>query len=114
MATKLEKQQDQKLAKDILDQHANKLENGLVLISQELGKGMTDYLRVQIVYPDNNGKIITSHLTWAMAKLFGYSLRDRSGYWALAISGGGYSKADELARSLAFFYGVDRVRYELN
>lgn len=116
MATKLEKKQDQERASAILWNFAPEIENdnALFLITQEYGKGITDYLRVQIAYTDKAGSIQTAHLTWALAQLFGYSLRDRQGYHYLAISGGGYSKADEIARSLAFFFGTNRVRYELN
>lgn len=116
MATKLEKQQDQQRAREILDLCAPHIQDGsaLLLISQENGKGMTDYLRAKLAYTDSEGSTQTLHLTWAIAKALGYSLRDRSGYWYLAISGYGYSKADEIARSLAFLFGVSRVRYELN
>lgn len=116
MATKLEKQQDQQRAREILDFFAPQIqdETALLVISQELGKGLTDYLRVALAYTDNNGKVQTAHLTWAIAQIFGYSLRDRNGRHYLAISGYGYSKADEIARSLAMIYGVARVRYETN
>lgn len=114
--TKAEKAKDQQLAREILDHYAPQIqdESALLLISQEVGKGLTDYLRVQLAYSDNDGKIQTAHFTWAVGKLFGHTLRDRNGYHYLAISGYGYSKADEIARSLAMVYGVARVRYELN
>lgn len=114
--TKAEKLADQQRAKEILAQYASDIESGdyLLMITQELGKGLTDYLRVQIVYNNSDGKPSTSHLTWAISKALGYTLRDRNGYHYLAISGYGFSKADEIARSLAFIYGVDRIRYELN
>lgn len=116
MATKLETELDIQRSKEILDYYAPQIQDGsaLLLISQDVGKGLTDYLRVQLAYTDTDGKTQTAHFTWAVSKLFGYSLRDRNGYYYLAISGYGYSKADEIARSIARFYGVDRVRYEQN
>ena len=116
MATKLEKKQDQQRAREILDLYAEQIQDGtaLLFISQEFGKGLTDYLRVALTYADNDGKTQVAHLTWALAQIFEYSLRDRNGRHYLAISGYGYSKSDEIARSLAFYYGVDRIRYELN
>lgn len=114
--TKAEKKADQQRAREILDYYAPQIqdETALLLISQEIGKGLTDYLRVQLAYSDGRGNIQTAHLTWAIAQIFGYSLRDRNGYSYLAISGYGYSKPDEIARSLAMIYGVARVRYETN
>lgn len=115
-ATLTEKDQDKYLAWDILKapREAVQADDYVLLISQELGRGSTDYLRVSIVYKGRDGKLANSHLTWAIAKAFGYSLRDRSGSWYLAINGGNYSKPDEVARDLAKFYGVERVRYERN
>ena len=114
--TKAEKLADLARGVDILNVHAEEIRSGnaLVLISTEYGKGVTDYLRASVVYTDKDGTTQRSHLTWAIAKALGYSLRDRNGYWFISISGGGYSKADEIARSLANFYGIDRVRYEQN
>lgn len=114
--TKLEKKQDQQRAREILDYYAPQIQDGsaLLVISQEFGKGLTDYLRVALAYNDEKGNIQTAHLTWAIAKIFEYSLRDRNGRHYLAISGYGYSKSDEIARSLAMIYGVSRVRYETN
>lgn len=87
-------------------------DGGLLLVSAEYGRGVTDYFRASIATGYNGAQTI-SHLTWAMAKVFGYSLRDRHGYWHLAISGGGYSKPDAMARDLAANYGLERVRYEI-
>lgn len=114
--TKAEKQQDQQLARETLDAYAKYIQDGsaMLMISQEVGKGLTDYLRVQLVYPDFDGKVQTAFFTWAVAQIFGHTLRSRNGYMYLAISGYGYSKADEIARSLAMIYGVARIRYELN
>lgn len=116
MTTKLEKKQDQERAREILNAYAPQVQEGsaLLIISQDFGKGLTDYLRVALAYNDEKGNIQTAHLTWAVAQIFGYSLRDRNGRHYLAIGGYGYSKADEIARSLAMVYGVARVRYELN
>jgi hypothetical protein len=114
MTTKTEKAQDLKMALDILRNHKNDITQGgaLVLISQELGKGMTDYYRVSLAYKREN-QINQAHLTWAIANALGYSLRDRNTQWYLAINGGNFSKPDEIARALASFYGVERVRYEI-
>jgi hypothetical protein len=113
--TKQERINNKKDALDLLIAHRKHvLAGGLFLITQEQGKGLTDYLRVSLVYQGKDGETMRSNLTWSVAKALGYSLRDRSGYWYLPISGYGYSKADEVARSLASFYGVDRIRYELN
>lgn len=114
MTTTTEKRQDHEMARNILDNHKHDITEGgaLVLISQELGKGSTDYFRVTLAYRRNH-LITHAHLTWAVAKALGYSLRDRSGYWFLAINGGGFSKPDEIARHLGDYYGLERVRYEL-
>jgi hypothetical protein len=116
MTTKAEKKQDQKLARDIFDVYAPYIQDGsaLLLISQDVGKGLTDYLRVQLAYTDEEGRVRTAHFTWAVAQILGHTLRNRNGYMYLAISGYGYSKPDEIARGLAMIYGVDRIRYELN
>lgn len=114
--TKAEKTQDQQLARTTFDAYAPYIQDGsaLLMISQEVGKGLTDYLRVQLAYPDKDGKVQTAFFTWAVAQIFEYPLRNRNGYMYLAISGYGYSKPDEIARSLAMIYGVERIRYELN
>jgi hypothetical protein len=116
MATTSEKLQDTKLASEILNRFEKDIKSGkfLLLITQENGRGETDYLRVSIVTTKENGELEKGCLTWAISRTFGYFLRDRGGYWNLAIGGGGYSKADDVAYSLAHFYGVDRIRYELN
>ena len=112
--TQAEKMADLSRARDLLNGYADdiKSEKALVLISVDYGKGVTDYLRVAIAGTDSTGKVQTGHLTWAIAKALGYTLKSRNGYWFLAISGGGYSKSDEIARHLAIYYGIDRVRYE--
>ncbi len=86
--------------------------DGLLIISADYGKGMTDYFRVA-VQTKTTGTGYLSHLTWAIAKQFGYTLKDKDGRWHLAISGYGFSKSDEIARTLANFYGVERIRYEV-
>jgi len=112
--TKAEKQQDLDHALDILESVREDLTapSGLLLISAEWGKSVTDYFRVstQCVH---SGYAHLSHLTWAIAKVCGYRLRDKNGYWSLAIHGGGFSKPDEIARSLAHHYGVERIAYEI-
>lgn len=114
MATATEKRQDREDALAVLEKYRQEVESGnaLFLIHAEYGKGETDFFRVQIIYTDN-GKNHLSHLTWHIGKAFGYSLRERTGTrWYLAIRGGNFSKSDEIARTLANFYGVERVRYE--
>lgn len=115
MTTATEKKKDYALAIDTLDRYAAEIQNGngLILISQELGKGLTDYYRVSLVYQTETRGVETAHLTWAIAKALGYSLRDRAGYWCLPVSGYGYSKPDQIARDLAAYYKLDRVKYEI-
>ena len=114
--TATEKREDEQRARDILEQVREEITSGnaLLLISAELGKGETDYLRALLTYSNKDGRTDYAHLTWAVAKLFGYSLRDRAGYWFIAMGGGGYSKPDEIARALANYYGIERIRYERN
>lgn len=114
MTTKQQKLDDLNLALETLDRAKEHLKGrkSLLLISQEQGKGLTDYLRVALVHPSCCEDLVTSHLTWAIAKAFGYSLRERNGYWYLAISGYGYSKPYEVADSLAKHYGLERIYYE--
>lgn len=112
--TKTEKVQEREMALYILKNHASDITEGgaLLLISQELGKGVTDYYRVTLAYRREH-QINQAHLTWAIGKALGFSLRDRNSQWYLAIHGGNFSKPDEIARALASFYGVERVRYEI-
>jgi hypothetical protein len=114
--TTAEKREDEQRARDILEQVREEITSGnaLMLISAELGKGETDYLRALLAYTNKDGRTDYAHLTWAIAKLLGYSLRDRAGYWFIAMGGGGYSKPDEIARALANYYGIERIRYERN
>lgn len=112
--TAAEKREDRQTALDILESVREQITNGnaLLLINAELGKGATDYFRALLTYTNKEGRTDYAHLTWAISKVFGYTLKDRNGFWCLAIYGGGYSKADEIARSLANHYQIDRVRYE--
>lgn len=92
--------------------------DGLLLVSATYGTGATDYFRTTAVtaYQMNTiytGSQTTWSLTWAMSKVFGYSLRDRNGRMYLALNGGNYSKPDQLARDLAGYYGLERIRYEI-
>jgi hypothetical protein len=121
MATTKEKKEDQVRAVWILESVREEITSGsgLVSITTDYGKGITDYLRVSVFYSreseafgSEGSEVRQSHLTWAIAKQFGYSLRDRSGRWYLAISGGGYSKSYEIALSLARYYGIEKIRYE--
>jgi hypothetical protein len=112
--TAAEKRQDRTIALDILESVREEITSGnaLLLINAELGKGSTDYFRALLTYTNKDGRTDSAHLTWAISKLFGYTLKDRNGFWCLAIGGGGFSKSDEIARSLANHYQIDRVRYE--
>lgn len=114
MTTKSEQKEDVQRALDTLRNHENDITQGgaLLLISPEIGKGATDYFRVSLAYQRDN-RINQAHLTWAIARALGFSLRDRNGYWFIAIYGGGFSKSDEIARALAGFYEIERVRYEI-
>jgi hypothetical protein len=112
--TAAEKRENKKTALDILERVRAEITSGnaLLLINAEFGKGQTDYYRALLTYTNKDEKTDYAHLTWAISKVFGYTLKDRNGFWCLAIGGGGYSKADEIARSLAQYYGIERVRYE--
>ena len=116
MNTATEKKQDTARALEILESYRAEITsgNGLILMSAEYGKGATDYFRVLLAYTNKDGRTDYAHLTWAIAQIFRYSLRDRGGYWFLALGGGGYSKTDAIADSLAQYYGIERVRYERN
>jgi hypothetical protein len=109
-----ERQKSVKLANDTLEQLRSYVKNDevLFLVSMELGKGHTDYLRVMATYKGENGPRM-SHLTWQVGKAFDYSLRDRKGRWYLALDGGNFDKPDEIARCLAYFYNVERLKYEV-
>lgn len=85
-------------------------DGGILFVSQELGTGQTDYLKVFAVIP-GPGMQIVSNLTWAIAQVFGYKLRDRSGYWHLAINGGNFSKPGEVARLLQNYYGLSDLNH---
>lgn len=95
-------------ALEVLDNYRAQITEGtaLVMVHTELGRGQTDYLRV-IVCTIEHGRVEQVNLTWALGHALGYALRDRHGYWHLAISGGGYSKSFEVVYALANHYGVD-------
>jgi hypothetical protein len=118
MTTATERAQDLEHALYVLNNCGEHFRNGgLLLVSAEYGTGETDYFRVSTVTDYTNHRDETSqgvsHLTWAVAIAFRYRLRDKNGRWHLAISGGGYSKPDEIARDLAEYYGLERLRYEI-
>lgn len=109
MATKEETREDLERAEWILNNLREHFSaGGLLLVSVDYGSGLTDYLKVSAVITEH-GRQIRRTLTWALAKVFGYSLRDRNGYWNLAVSGYGYSKPDQLARELANYYGLENI-----
>jgi hypothetical protein len=112
--TAAEKRENKKTALDILESVRAEITSGnaLLLINAELGKGQTDYFRALLTYQNKDGKTDYAHLTWAISKVFGYTLKDRNGFWCLAIGGGNYSKSDAIANDLAQYYRMDRVRYE--
>ena len=114
--TAAEKREDRQTALDILERVREEITSGnaLLLISAEFRPSSMDYYRALLTYTNRDGRTDAAHLTWAISKVFGYTLKDRNGFWCLAIGGGGYSKADEIARSLANHYQIDRVRYERN
>jgi len=85
---------------------------GLLLVSAHYGKSITDYYRLAIVSSDHMPQRI-HHLTWAFSQVFGYRLREIAGRDYLAVSGGGFSKADELADTLARYYGLERIWHEI-
>jgi hypothetical protein len=114
--TTAERKQNQQQALDILENLRDTLTapSALLIISADLGKGVTDYFRVAVPNVDTYSKQgYLSHLTWAFAIYFGYRLRDKNGYNYLSINGGNFNKPDEIARTLANFYGVERIRYEV-
>lgn len=112
--TKEQKKQDLEHALAILEVLREGVENGggVLLISADFGKGLTDYFKVSFASVGDLGRVTISHLTWAIAKVCGYSLRDRNGSWFLAVNGYGFSKFDDIADSLARFYGVASIRWE--
>jgi hypothetical protein len=116
MTTTTKAQTEQAKALKILDNLRDTLsaKNAFLIISQQLGKGETDYFRIATPSTDNySGFGYLSDLTWFIGKAFGYRLTEKGGRWLLAVNGGGFSKPDELARTLANFYSIERVRYEV-
>jgi hypothetical protein len=112
--SKEQKAQDFERGLELLGYLAENFRSGeaRLVIGADYGKGLTDYFRVLAVYKDDAGRIQTANLTWAIAKVLGFSLRDRNGAWFLALNGGGYSKPFEIVRHLAGFYGVEGIRHE--
>jgi hypothetical protein len=116
MTTTTKAQNEQEKALEILGNLRDTLsaKNAFLVISQQLGKGDTDYLRVATPRTDNySGFGYLSDLTWFIGKAFGYRLTEKGGRWFLAVNGGGFSKPNQIARTLANFYGIERVRYEV-
>lgn len=107
--TTTDKRNELSWARTLLDGHRDKFANGaLLLITMERGSGVTDYLRVFMAY-DNDGRITSDNVTWAVAKVLGYSLRDRAGQWNIALGGGGYSKPLDITNALKAYYGLDTL-----
>lgn len=113
MRTAQEKKSDYNLGLKMLESFRPRVESGnyIFLISEQLGQGMTDYYRVTLA-TSLHGKTESHRLTFAIATALGYRLHDQDGRWKLAISGGNFSKTDEIARALGRFYGVGSVRYD--
>lgn len=114
--TTAERKQNQQQALDTLETLRETLTapSALLIISADWGKSSTDYFRVAVPSVDTYSKQgYLSHLTWAFAIHFGYRLREKNGRNYFAINGGNFSKPDEIARTLASFYGVERIRYEV-
>ena len=114
MKTAEEKREDFAIATNTLERYREEITSGsaLIVFSFEQGKGLTDYVRVSLLFNNKENKILLAHLSWAIGIALGFSLRDRNGYWFLAIRGYGFSKTDEVARALASYYGIDGIRYE--
>ena len=85
-------------------------DSALLLISETQGKGFTDYYRAYLFFVDSE-RIQRTELTWAIAQVSNYALKDLGGAWHLAISGGGFDKRYEIARLLEDFYGIAGIRY---
>ncbi len=114
--TTAQRKQDKQQALETLEHLRDTLTapSALLIISADWGKGVTDYFRIAVPSVDSYSKQgYLSHLTWSFATYFGYRLRDKNGYTHFAITGGNFSKPDEIARTLASFYGVERIRYEV-
>lgn len=112
--TSFEKTQDRITALASLESLRGSVEKGegVLLISADFGKGETDFFKLSFVSNDAHGRVYVSHITWALAKVAGYRLADRKGSWFIGIGGGNFSKFDEIADTLARFYGVASVRWE--
>ena len=96
-------------ANDLLTDHRDRItaETSRLLFTVSSGSGVTHYYRVAVAYVNDAGAVEFDDLTWAIGRVLGYSLRDKGGRWAIAISGGGYSKPLNIAINLARFYGLD-------
>ena len=112
LTRKEQRRKDLERATFVMDRTRESIAAGCpVLIVPEYGSGQTDYFRVSIVTTGERPVVLS--LTWAIGQLYGYALRDKGNGWHLAISGGNFSKPDQLARDLAAYYGLERIRYEL-
>lgn len=109
---KTEKQEKLETAQKGLNEYRQKLEKGkaLFLVEQQLGKGFTDYHRCFVFYT-YNGLVERTEITWALATLAGYRLKDVNGRWTIAISGGNFDKVHELKTALENALGISRIRW---
>ena len=112
MTTKEEQRRDQDHALKILENERQHLAaGGLLIFVADYGSGQTDYYRA-VTARHYYGRETLSHLTWAIGTAFGYGLRDKNGRWYLAVSGGNFSKTDQLARDLAAYYGLKEINHD--
>jgi hypothetical protein len=106
-------QKDMNTAGGILLAYREEIETkkALVIVNLDTGKGLTDYLRVTVASPNENGRVELHELTWAISKVFGYSLRDRHGWNYVALGGYGYDKCLHLITALETFYNMKGIRW---
>lgn len=109
---KAEKQQRFETAKHQLDGWAPMVKGRhLLLISQRNGTGLTSYMKAVLLWTNKHGTIERTELQWALAVVFGYTVKDLDGSYHLAMSGYGYDKRYEIVRLLENYYGIAGMNY---